>query len=134
MHLSFLRRPSVVTHTKEAIVTIGNGCILSGTRISCVDSVKIGEESLLGSLTIIDSEIIPTRDMSIDAEWRARHVQSIEIGTHVWCGTNSFVLGGSNIGDECVLGTGAVLQNRDVPERSILIGNPARKVGVIKSE
>ena len=133
MSLSFLRRPSIITHTKDAVVTIGNGSSTSGTRISCVDSVTIGDEALLGSVTIIDSDIIPTKDMTIGAKWREEHVQPVKIGSHVWCGTNCFILSGSVIGNECVVGTGAVIQYQEVPERSLLVGNPARKIGVTRT-
>lgn len=133
MHLSFLRRPCILTHTKEAIVTIGNGSSLGGTRISCVDSVTICEEALFGSSTIIDSDVIPTDHIKIDAKWKEEHVQAIQIGAHVWTGANSFILAGSLIGDECVLGAGAVVQYQNVPARSLLVGNPARKVGVTRT-
>lgn len=133
MFLSFLRRPCILTHTRNSIVTIGSGSVVSGIRISCVDSVTIGEEALLGSSTIIDSDIIPTKQMVIDAQWKAEHVQPIKIGKYVWTGTNSFILSGSELGDECVLGSGAVLQYTKVPERSLLVGNPARKIGVTRT-
>lgn len=130
---SFLRRTCILTHTKEAVVTIGNGGSISGTRISCVDLVTIGNEALFGSVTIIDSDIIPTEDIIIDTKWREEHVQPIKIGDYVWCGTNSFILSGSVIGDECVLGAGAVIQYKEVPEKSLLVGNPARKIGVTRT-
>jgi len=133
MYFSFLRRPSILTHTKDSVVTIGNGSILTGTRISCVDSVTIGAEALLGSLTIIDSDIIPYKTLAIDDKWKKEHAQPIKLGNDVWAGVNSFILGGSIIGDECVLGAGAVTQYQDVPERSLLVGNPARKVGVTRT-
>jgi len=133
MKSSFLRRPCILTHTKDAVVTIGNGSILSGTRISCADSVTIGDEVLFGSLTIIDSDVIPTETLAIDAKWKEKHVQPIKIGNHVWAGVNSFILSGSVIGNECVLGAGAVIQYKEVPERSLLVGNPARKIGVTRT-
>jgi len=132
IYLSFLIQPSIITHTKGATVIIGNGSIIGGTRISCVDSVTIDDEALLGSTTIIDSDIIPTKDVTIDKKWKGNHAQPIKIGTQVWCGTSSFVLGGAALGNECVLGAGAVIQNKEVPERSLLIGNPARKIGVTR--
>ena len=49
MDISFLRKPCILTHTNESVTIIGNGCYLAGVRISCVDSVKIGNEVLLGS-------------------------------------------------------------------------------------
>ena len=134
MFLSFLRRPCILTHTKDAVVTIGNGCIINGARISCVTSVTIGDEVLLGSSTIIDSDIIPSDEgITIDEKWKEEHTQPIKIGNHVWAGVNSFILGGSVLGDECVLGAGAIIQYKEVPERSLLVGNPARKIGVTRT-
>jgi len=129
---SFLRAPCIVTHSKDAVVSIGNDTNFSGTRISCVDSISIGNDALFGSTTIIDSDIIPTQDITIDTEWKKKHVQSIKIGNHIWTGVNTFILGGSIIGDESVLGAGAVILSKEVPERSLLVGNPARKIGVTR--
>ncbi len=131
--LSFLRQPCIITHSKEAVVRIGKGCYLGGTRISCVDMVTIGDEALLGSSTFIDSDVIPARDTVIDAEWKRRHVRQIKIGNHFWSGTNSFILGGAIINDECVLGAGAAIQNKEAPERALMLGNPARKIGLTRS-
>ena len=128
-NLTFLRAPTIITHTKESCVIIGDGCYLGGTRISCVGSVKIGEEGLFGSATIIDSDVIPTPYMTLDAQWLEQHVRPIQIGSHFWSGTNSFILKGTQLGDECVLGAGAMVCDKEYPDKSLLIGNPARKIG-----
>lgn len=127
--LSFLRIPSIVTHTRESCVTIKKGTYLGGTRISCVGSITIGEEGLCGSSTIIDSDIIPAPNTIIDSHWLKRHADPIRIGNHFWAGTNAFILKGAQLGDECVLGAGGVVYNKTFPDRSLLIGNPARKIG-----
>lgn len=98
-----------------------------------MESVTVKGEALLGSSVIIDSDIIPSEGMLIDAHWKAEHAHSIIIGENVWTGLNSFILGGSVLGDECVLGAGAVIQYKDVPARSLLVGNPARKIGVTRT-
>lgn len=90
--LSFLRIPSIITHTRESCVTIKNGSYLGGTRISCVGSVVIGEEGLCGSSTIIDSDIIPTAHTIIDSQWIARYVSPIRIGSHFWAWNQCFYL------------------------------------------
>jgi acetyltransferase-like isoleucine patch superfamily enzyme len=133
MRLSFFRQPCILTHTKDAMVIIGNDSTIAGTRISCVDSVTIGYEALLGSMIIIDSDIIPTEDIIIDAKWKEAHAQPIKIGNHVWAGLNACILSGTVLGDECVLGAGAVIQYKEVPERSLLVGNPARKIGFTRT-
>jgi acetyltransferase-like isoleucine patch superfamily enzyme len=127
--LSFLRVPSIITHTPDACVTIGDGCYLGGVRISCVGTIKIGEEGLLGSTTLIDSDIIPIDGMKIDQEWIKQHSAPIVTGAHCWFGTNTFVLQGATLGDECVLGAGATVRDKTFPEKSLLLGNPVRKIG-----
>ena len=127
--LSFLRIPSIVTHTKESCVIIGDCTYLGGTRISCVGSVEIGEEGLFGSTTIIDSDVIPSDYTQINSQWTEQHVRPIRIGSHFWAGTNAFILKGANIGNECVLGAGGMVCDKTFPDRSLLIGNPARKIG-----
>ena len=77
--------------------------------------------------------MINTKQHGNNDEWKRKYAKSIEIGDYFWGGTNAFILGGSAIGDECVLGAGAVIQNKEVPERSLLVGNPARKIGVTRS-
>ena len=77
VNLTFLRAPTIITHTKESCVIIGDGCYLwGGTRISCAGSVKIGEEGLFGSATIIDSDVIPTLYMTLDAQWLEQHTSA----------------------------------------------------------
>jgi acetyltransferase-like isoleucine patch superfamily enzyme len=129
MRRGFLRRPCILTHSKEALVTIGSRSILGGTRISCVDSVWIGEEALLGSSTIIDSDVIPYAELIQDGRWRGERVRPVSIGERVWSGINSFILAGAVVGDECAIAAGAVVYGGCAPERSLLVGNPARRIG-----
>ena len=130
--MGFLIHPFLLTHTPESLIQIHNGCNITGTRISCVSSVKIGSDTLLGSATIVDSDIIPHENMILDDEWKSRFAHPVTVGNHCWCGINSIILGESNLGNECVLGAGAVIGKKVADDRSLLIGNPARKIGVTR--
>lgn len=130
--MSFLKRPCLLTYRPESEIRIGSGCYVGGVRISCVSTVDIGAEALLGSSTIIDSDILPHERTLFDKSWIDAHVRPVSIGGHFWSGTNSMILGGSRLGEECVLGAGAVLVNKEAEERSLLLGNPARKIGVTR--
>jgi len=130
--ISFLRVPSIITHRPESCVVISDGCYLGGVRISCVEKIFIGAEGLLGSTTIIDSDIIPTADMKLDSQWLQQHVGPIYIGSHFWAGTNAYILRGTTLGDECVLGAGAMIFNKSFPDKSLLLGNPARRIGATR--
>jgi acetyltransferase-like isoleucine patch superfamily enzyme len=52
----------------------------------------------------------------------------VSIGDDVWLGANVTVLKGAQIGDGCVVATGAVVTAGQYPARSILAGAPARVV------
>ena len=51
----------------------------------------------------------------------------IHIGRDVWFGAGVRVLGGVTVGDQAVLGAGAVA-DRDIPDRGVAVGVPARVV------
>jgi acetyltransferase-like isoleucine patch superfamily enzyme len=53
----------------------------------------------------------------------------LTIGENVWVAAHVSVLDAANIGDNCVIGAGAVV-NKPIPENSIAVGVPAKVVGV----
>lgn len=48
----------------------------------------------------------------------------------MWFGANVTVLPGVTIGDEAVVGAGAVV-TKDVPARAVVLGVPAKQVGTV---
>jgi serine acetyltransferase len=54
---------------------------------------------------------------------------SLEIGNDVWIGASSIILPRCRkIGDGAVIGAGTIV-TRDVPEYSVVVGNPAKVIG-----
>ncbi|WP_142847804.1 sugar O-acetyltransferase [Telmatospirillum sp. J64-1] len=51
----------------------------------------------------------------------------IRVGTNVWIGGGAIILPGVTIGDDSVIAAGSVV-TKDVPPRSVVVGNPARVV------
>ena len=49
----------------------------------------------------------------------------ISIGANVWIGGGAIILPGVRIGDDALVGAGAVV-TRDVPPGATVVGNPAR--------
>lgn len=49
------------------------------------------------------------------------------IGNNVEIGSNSVILGGIRLGDNCIVGAGSVVV-KDVPKNAIVVGNPAQIV------
>ena len=61
-------------------------------------------------------------------------VHGCEIGDCTLIGMNSTILDGAKIGKNCVVGAGAVItQNKVFPDNSLIMGVPAKAVGIIDS-
>jgi maltose O-acetyltransferase len=54
----------------------------------------------------------------------------IRIGNRVFLGDSVIVLAGVKIGDDCIIGAGAVV-SKDIPSGSVAAGNPARVICTI---
>ncbi|MBQ9220860.1 MAG: hypothetical protein IJ178_07635 [Succinivibrio sp.] len=55
------------------------------------------------------------------------HPKRVKIGNRVWIGANSLILPGVTIGDDAVIGGGAVVTS-DVESKTLVAGNPARVI------
>lgn len=58
---------------------------------------------------------------------RLRRLQTIRVGAHTFIGAKSFILPGSDIGRNVIVGAGSVVRGK-IPDNSIVIGNPARVI------
>jgi len=92
--------------------------------VTCITHLVLGSDSGLGwNSNILDGNL---HELTIAGVPRPR-VEPIRIGDHVWIGMSVTVLGGVTVGDGAVMAAGSVV-SADVPERSIVAGNPARVV------
>ena len=87
---------------------------------------------VIGALTQVGPGVqFLTADHPRDAALRRDGVESglpIEIGTNVWIGGGALILPGVTVGDDAIIGAGAVV-TRNVPAGTIVMGNPARPRG-----
>jgi acetyltransferase-like isoleucine patch superfamily enzyme len=116
------------TYSKNAIISIGSNCFINGTRFGCQKEIVIGDYAILGDARILDTDfhsIYPNR-WSSDAIVESK---PIIVGRNVWIGAASAILKGVKIGDNSVVGFGAIVL-KDVPPNCVAAGNPAK---VIKS-
>lgn len=117
----------IYTHSRDARVVIGNDCYLNGSRFGCFESVRVGNRCLVSDARIMDTDF-----HSVYRE--RRHpgapiaARPVTIHDNVWIAAGSAVLKGVTIGENSVVGFGAVV-TRDVRPDRIVAGNPAREIG-----
>lgn len=122
------RKCMLSTHSKAAIISIGNNCGFSGTVLGAKEKIIIGDDVMCGANTLITDfdwhGILPHQRKNYSGDSRP-----IIIGNNVFIGYGSVVLKGVTIGDNSVIGANSVV-TRDIPANSIAGGNPCK---VIKS-
>lgn len=111
-------------------ITIGKDVFInSGCHFQDQGGIAIGDGALIGhnvALATINHDLNPKNG-------RRNHYAPIQIGAHVWIGSNSTVLPGVSIGDWAVVAAGAVV-TRDVPPLTVVGGVPARVLKIISEE
>ncbi len=108
-------------------IRLGSGVFLNfNCVILDVVQVTIGDEAQIGPAVQI-----VTADHPRDPEPRRAGFEfgkPIHIGRHVWIGGGAIILPGITIGDDAIVGAGAVV-TRDVPAGATVVGNPAKERG-----
>lgn len=122
------------TIDRDASVQVGSNCGVSGVTIVSKNRISIGEGVLIGADALIaDTDFHPARSprRRFAPIPDRRPEDEIVIGNNVFIGARAIILKGSRIGDDAVIGAGAVLRGH-VPPGSICVGNPAQVIGQIK--
>ena len=94
-----------------------------------VKEVYIGDNVMIGpktTITTVGHPINPNRRRQ-----RLGQASEIKIGNDVWIGANVCVLPGVTIGNNVIIGAGAVV-NRDIPDNSMAVGVPAKVIKEIE--
>jgi maltose O-acetyltransferase len=90
-----------------------------------VNPITIGDEVLIAANVQLLTATHPLDATRRRAWWE--HGRPITIADGAWIGGGAIVLPGVSIGEEAVVGAGAVV-TRDVEPRTVVAGNPARVV------
>ncbi|MBW8481581.1 sugar O-acetyltransferase [Actinomadura parmotrematis] len=105
-------------------ISVGAGVFVNfGAVLLDVAKITIGDRTQIGPNVQL---LTPTHPLDPDkrrAGWES--ARPITIGANVWLGGGVIVCPGVTIGDDAVIGAGAVV-TRDVPPRVVAAGNPAR--------
>lgn len=94
-----------------------------------VGRITIGEDVQIGPNVQLLTATHPIEPEPRRNKWEGS--RPITIGNNVWLGGGVIVCPGVNIGDNTVVGAGAVV-TRDLPANVVAVGNPAKVVRTIE--
>ena len=90
-----------------------------------VATIAIGEDVQVGPNAQFLTATHPVEAAARRAKWES--AKPITIGDNVWLGGGVIILPGVNIGENTVVGAGAVV-TKDLPANVVAVGNPARVI------
>ncbi len=98
-------------------VAIGKRCKIESHSFLC-DSVSVGDDVFIGHGVTFTNDLYPKVDRSV------KYIKT-RVGSYASIGSNATIVCGVTLGEYCVVGAGAVV-TKDVPDYSIVAGNPAK--------
>ena len=128
-----LYQRTIITAKGNGSVEIGDDVGMSGVTIYARESIKIGAKCLIGANSkILDNDFHPV-DADTRRETPGQHIPSkpVVIGENVFIGCNALILKGTVLGDNCVVGAGAVVSGK-FEDNCIIAGNPAKVIKKIE--
>lgn len=105
-------------------IRLGRGVFInSGCCFQDQGGIEIGDNTLIGQQVVI-----ATLNHDFDPKKRANMFpKSVKIGKRVWIGAHATICPGVSIGDNSIIGAGAVV-TKDVPANTIAAGVPAKVI------
>ena len=124
-----LINPTILDVRFGGRIEVGDRSGASSVVISSMSSVKIGARCKIGgNVRIFDHDF-----HSIDANVRCTaedrnniRTKPVEIGDDCFIGTNAIILKGTKLGSRSIVAAGSVVSGFEVPEGSLVRGNPAK--------
>lgn len=113
-----------VKELRDRGMTIGENCHIYTNQIDFPHAYLI---SVGNNVTISNARIL-THDGSTKKILGYSRVGRVDIGNDVFIGAGAIILPNVKIGSRVIVGAGAVV-SRDIPDNSVVVGNPARVVG-----
>lgn len=118
----------------QAGVKIGKNCKISSHTFIC-EGVTIEDEVFVGHNVTFINDRYPRATtlqgtMKASSDWRCERTR-VERGASI--GSSATLLCGITVGRDAIVGAGSVV-TRDVPARSIVAGNPARVIRMMKED
>lgn len=127
--IGLYQRTIIVTRTSEAEIKIGKNVGISGATIYARKSIEIGDNTMVGgNAKILDNDFHPIEiEARLNDDKEKIGTKPVKIGKNCFIGCNALILKGTELGDGCVVGAGAVVSGK-FEENSVIAGNPARVI------
>ena len=115
----------IQTIDRQSVLTIGNNTMI-GYRFTCLckEQIKIGNDCMIAQDVFI-TDCNHSTDKNVGYNFLVS--KPVNIGNHVWIGAKAIILPGITIGDDSIIGAGAVV-TKSIPPFSIAVGNPAKVI------
>jgi maltose O-acetyltransferase len=118
-------RPPIMLDYGVGLVIGDRTFINTGFLIIGGGNVHIGSDCLIGPRCSIYT---PNHEIASKPRLEGwQHNEDVTIGNNVWLGGNVTVCPGASIGDNCVIGAGAVVSS-SIPANSVAVGVPCRAI------
>lgn len=112
-------------------LVIGNDvCIVDDVHIHCINSVEIGEGTLIASGVFISDHFhgdVSPNDIGVPPSKRPLSSKPVKIGRNVWIGERACILPGVSLGDNVIVGSNAVVTHC-FPDNAVIAGCPAKVI------
>lgn len=116
-----------ITAFPGARIRVGARSLVNGAMIHAKRSIEIGEDASIGfGVRILDADL---HDLDCS---HPEQVGPVTLGDRVWIGSDALILRGVHVGDDVVIGAGAIVTH-DLPSRVLALGAPAHPVREIES-
>ncbi len=124
----------VIRMQKARGVKIGNGChFCPYVQIDMIypQLVEIGDYVTIGSNVMIFAHMNPTANLFLKKGEYSRKVEKVVIKSGAVITPGSIIMAGITVGENSIVSPGSVV-TQDVPDYSVVVGNPARVVKKIE--
>ena len=109
-----------------------NTSLTDHTRLDGRGGISIGDNTLIGFETIIITMSHNYDRLDIPIRNQGMRKAPVKIGNDAWIGCRVIIMPGVVIGDHAIIGAGSVV-TKDVPEKAIVVGAPAKVISYRKS-
>lgn len=143
---------SFIFEIQAGKITIGNRTFIGGGIFISVDEIEIGDDVMFSwGCTVTDNNShshiwsqrkndvidwkkgLDENKIGIYKDWTNVKKGKIKIKDKAWIGFNCIILKGVTIGEGAIVGAGSIV-TRDVPDWTIVAGNPAKIIREIPED